>query len=100
MRPGNLLARAKIQARLKGITVEEYLDELMDADAEDSRPADPELAIPVTPEMSQIIDELELQWLEPKSKQITTTPIYQFDEKLSFWISIAAFIFRSRGCHP
>ncbi len=98
--PKRLLARAKIQARLKGITVEEYLDELMNADADEGRPVDPESAIPVTPEMSQIIDELELQWLEPKSKQITTTPIYQFNEKPSFWISIVAFIFRSRCCHP
>jgi predicted DNA binding CopG/RHH family protein len=93
--PKRLLERAKIQARLKGITVEEYLDELMNGDAEDSRPADPEVASQVTPEMSQIIDELELQWLEPQSPQITpTTPIYQFDEKPSFWILMLAFIHR------
>jgi hypothetical protein len=94
--PKRLLARAKIQARLRGITVEEYLDELMDADADEGCIVDPETAIPVTLEMSQIIDELELQWLEPKSAQITaTTPISKFDEKLSFWISIAAFISRT-----
>ena len=93
--PKRLLDRAKIQARLRGITVEEYLDELMNGDAEDSRPADPEVASQVTPEMSEIIDELELQWLEPQSPQITTTtPIYQFDEKPSFWILMLAFIHR------
>lgn len=92
--PKRLLSRAKIQARLRGITVEEYLDELMDADADEGCVVDPETAIPVTLEMSQIIDELELQWLEPKSAQITTTSMSNFDEKLSFWISIAAF-FRS-----
>jgi hypothetical protein len=94
--PKRLLARAKIQARLKGITVEEYLDELMDADADEGCSVNPETAIPVTPEMSQIIDELELQWLEPKSEQITTTtPISTFDKEPSFWISIAALISQS-----
>jgi predicted DNA binding CopG/RHH family protein len=94
--PKRLLARAKIQARLRGITVEEYLDELMDADADEGCIVAPETAIPVAPEMSQIIDELELQWLEPKSEQITTTPISKFDKEPSFWISIAAFISRLR----
>jgi hypothetical protein len=95
--PKRLLARAKIQARLRGITVEEYLDELMDADADEGCIVDPETAIPITPEMSQIIDELELQWLEPKPEQITTTtPISTFDKEPSFWILIAAFISQSR----
>jgi hypothetical protein len=93
--PKRLLARAKIQARRRGITVEEYLDELMNADADEGCIVDPETAIPVTLEMSQIIDELELQWLEPKSAQITTTPISKFDEKPSFWILMAAFISRT-----
>jgi hypothetical protein len=94
--PKRLLARAKIQARLKGITVEEYLDELMNADADEGCIVDPDVASQITPEMSQIIDELELQWLEPKSEQITTTPISTFDKEPSFWISIAAFISRLR----
>jgi hypothetical protein len=93
--PKRLLARAKIQARLRGITVEAYLDELMNADADEGCIVDPDVASQVTPEMSQIIDELELQWLEPKSEQIATTPISTFDEKPSFWISIAAFISRT-----
>jgi hypothetical protein len=94
--PKRLLARAKIQARLKGITVEEYLDELMNGDTEDSRPA-PETAIPVTPEMSQIIDELELQWLEPKSDRITLEIIlslvhkYAAIAKLTFFARILTF---------
>ena len=94
--PKRLLTRAKIQARLRGITVEEYLDELMNADADEGCIVDPDAAIPVTPEMSQIIDELELQWLEPKSAQFATTPISTFDEKPSFWISISVFISRLR----
>ena len=67
----------------------------MDADTDEGRPVDPSQ---FTPEMSKIIDEVELQWLEPKSEQITATAtsIYKFDEKPSFWISIAAFISRSR----
>ena len=95
--PKRLLARAKIQARLKGMTVEDYLDELMNGDAEDSRPADPEAAIPATPEMSKILEEVELQWLEPKSEQITSAAqsISKFDEKPSFWILMLAFISRS-----
>jgi hypothetical protein len=40
--------------------------------------------------------KLELQWLEPKSEQITTTtPISTFDKEPSFWISIAALISQS-----
>jgi hypothetical protein len=97
--PKRLLARAKIQARLRGITVEEYLDELMDADADEGCSVDPETSIPVTPEMSQMLDELELQWLEPKSEQITTTPISTFDKEPSFWILMLAFISRS-GMSP
>jgi predicted DNA binding CopG/RHH family protein len=93
--PKRLLTRAKIQARLKGITVEAYLDELMNADADEGCIVDPDVASQVTPEMSQIIDELELQWLEPKSAQIATTPISTFDEQPSFWISMLAFISRS-----
>ena len=94
--PKRLLDRAKIQARLKGITVEEYLDELMNGDAE-SRPADSGSAIPVTPEMSQIIDELELQWLEPKSDRITLEIIlalvhkYTAIAKLTFFARILTF---------
>jgi predicted DNA binding CopG/RHH family protein len=95
--PKRLLTRAKIQARLRGITVEAYLDELMNADADEGCIVDPDVASQVTPEMSQIIDELELQWLEPKSAQIITTPISTFGEQPSFfWISIAAFISRLR----
>ena len=95
--PKRLLARAKIQARLKGMTVEDYLDELMNGDAEDSRPAEPEVDNRVTPEMSQILDEVELQWLEPKSEQIPAAAqsISKFDEKPSFWILMLAFISRS-----
>ncbi|WP_310487091.1 hypothetical protein [Chamaesiphon sp. VAR_69_metabat_338] len=99
--PKRLLARAKIQARLKGMTVEEYLDELMNGDAEDSRPAEPEVASQVTPEMSKILDEVELQWLEPKSEQITSAvqSLPKFDDKPSFWIWLLAFISRSSP-HP
>jgi hypothetical protein len=98
--PKRLLARAKIQARLKGMTVEEYLDELMNGDAEDSCPAEPEVASQVTPEMSKILDEVELQWLEPKPERITATTqsIYQLDDKPSCWIWLLAFI--SRSPHP
>lgn len=64
--PKRILARAKIQARLKGMTVEEYLDELMNGDVED-RPieSDDEVASQITAEMSKIVDEVELQWLQP-----------------------------------
>jgi hypothetical protein len=95
--PKRLLTRAKIQARLKGLTVEEYLDELMNGDAENSRPVDPEAVIPATPEMSKILDEVELQWLEPKPEQITAAAqsLSKFDEKPSFWILMLAFISRS-----
>ncbi len=95
--PKRLLTRAKIQARLKGMTVEEYLDELMNGDAEDSRPADPDAAISITPEMSKILDEVELQWLEPKLKQTTAQPLSKFDEKLSFWISQYLSLVRQIG---
>jgi hypothetical protein len=107
--PKRLLARAKIQARLKGITVEEYLDELMDADADEGRPVDPSQ---FTPEMSQILDEVELQWLEPTSAQIIepTKTILQGtgcanersslteNDKPSFWMLLLAFASRSCGC--
>lgn len=93
--PKRLLARAKIQARLKGMTVEEYLDELMNGDAEDSRPDDPEAASLFTPEMSKILDEVELQWLEPKPDPITpAAQSSKFDEKPSFWISLLVFLSR------
>ena len=70
--PKRILVRAKIQARLKGMTVEEYLDELMNGDVED-RPieSDCEAAIQITAEMSKIVDEVELQWLEPTAENIT-----------------------------
>ena len=69
----------------------------MNGDAEDSRPADPETAVPVTPEMSQIIDELELQWLEPTSARITIETIlalvhkYTAIAKLTFFARILTF---------
>jgi hypothetical protein len=70
--PKRLLARAKMQARLKGMTVEEYLDELMNGDVEDSSiESDCEVANQVTAEMSKIVDEVELQWLEPIAENIT-----------------------------
>ncbi len=54
------------------MTVEEYLDELMNGDVED-RPieSDCEAAIQITAEMSKIVDEVELQWLEPTAENIT-----------------------------
>jgi hypothetical protein len=70
--PKRILARAKMQARQKGITVEEYLDELMNGDVEDpSIESDCEVASQVTAEMSKIVDEVELQWLEPTAENIT-----------------------------
>jgi hypothetical protein len=70
--PKRILARAKMQARLKGMTVEEYLDELMNGDVEDpSIESDCEVANQVTAEMSKIVDEVELQWLEPTAENIT-----------------------------
>ncbi len=70
--PKRLLARAKMQARAKGMTVEEYLDELMNGDVEDpSIESDREVASQVTAEMSKIVDEVELQWLEPIAENIT-----------------------------
>jgi hypothetical protein len=55
-----------MQARLKGMTVEEYLDELMNGDVEDCPiESDSEAANQVTEEMSKIVDEVELQWLNP-----------------------------------
>ena len=63
--PKRILARAKIQARAKGMTVEEYLDELMNGDVED-RPIESDgAASQITAEMSKIVDEVELQWLQP-----------------------------------
>ncbi|WP_295618528.1 hypothetical protein [Chamaesiphon sp. GL140_3_metabinner_50] len=92
--PKRLLARAKIQARLKGMTVEEYLDELMNEDAQDSHPVEPEVDNRVTPEMSQILDEVELQWLEPKSDRITCEFIlnlfYKMPQRIFF---VFTFIF-------
>jgi hypothetical protein len=70
--PKRLLARAKMQARAKGMTVEEYLDELMNGDVEDSSiDSDCDAANRVTAEMSKIVDEVELQWLEPIAENIT-----------------------------
>ena len=48
------------------MTVEEYLDELMNGDVKD-RPieSDDEVASQITAEMSKIVDEVELQWLQP-----------------------------------
>jgi hypothetical protein len=70
--PKRLLARAKMQARQKGMTVEEYLDELMNGDVEDpSIESDCEVADRVSEEMSKIVDEVELQWLEPTAENIT-----------------------------
>ncbi len=64
--PKRILARAKIQARAKGMTVEEYLDELMNGDLEDPPiESDDEVASQITAEMSKIVDEVELQWLQP-----------------------------------
>ncbi len=79
------------------MTVEEYLDELMNGDAQDSRPADPEIASQVTPEMSEIIDELELQWLEPTTDRLTLEIIlalvhkYTAIAKLTFFARILTF---------
>jgi hypothetical protein len=70
--PKRILARAKMQARQKGMTVEEYLDELMNGDVEDPlMESDCEVANQVTAEMSKIVDEVELQWLEPTDENIT-----------------------------
>jgi hypothetical protein len=70
--PKRLLARAKMQARQKGMTVEEYLDELMNGDVEDCPvESDCEVASQVTAEMSKIVAEVELQWLEPTAENIT-----------------------------
>jgi hypothetical protein len=70
--PKRLLARAKIQARAKGMTVEEYLDELMNGDVEDCPiESDCEVANQVTAEMSKIVDEVELQWLESIAENIS-----------------------------
>lgn len=72
--PKRILARAKIQARLKGMTVEEYLDELMNGDVED-RPieSDDEVASQITAEMSKIVDEVELQWLQPIAELVASS---------------------------
>ena len=109
--PKRLLARAKIQARLRGITVEEYLDELMNADADEGCPIAPSQ---FTPEMSKIIDEVELQWLEPTSEQMNEpakTILHDRDtnvkeqsshtenDKPSFWMLLLAFASRSCGCY-
>ena len=54
------------------MTVEEYLDKLMNGDGEDpSMELDCEVASQVTEEMSKIADEVELEWLEPTAKNIT-----------------------------
>lgn len=72
--PKRILARAKIQARLKGMTVEEYLDELMNGDVEDRHiESDDEVASQITAEMSKIVDEVELQWLQPIAELVASS---------------------------
>jgi hypothetical protein len=73
----------------------------MNGDVENSRPVEPEVDNRVTPEMSKILDEVQLQWLEPKSEQITSAApsISKFDDKPSLWIWLLAFISRSSP-HP
>lgn len=69
--PKHLLDRAKIQAKAKGMTVEEYLGELMDYDAEPPETAQQTApSIEVTDEMIRSLDELELTWKKPVEKKI------------------------------
>ena len=56
------------------MTVEEYLDELMNGDVEDRHiESDDEVASQITAEMSKIVDEVELQWLQPIAELVASS---------------------------
>jgi hypothetical protein len=66
------LDKAKQAAAKQGLSLEEYLDRLIDSDNSEGAPVD---SMPITPEQEAALDDLDRQWRSSQSPQYPATAI-------------------------
>lgn len=90
--PKHILDRAKIQAAKSGMSLVEYLTELMDASDDEGRPVPiVETTVQVTEEMTDAIDKLEQTWLNhPPTKKdeikVASATVESFDKFMDYLV--------------